>query len=426
MSCQRNSTMKPRHAFTLVELLIVMAIIILIAAVTLPSLKGLLADQKVSQAARLVQGYAQAAKARAVATGRPVALIIDRLRYDAGGGATANDSLVANNTCTRLSTGDVFPPYQGDWAGATGELYDLPASSSDPNANDGFADAIRIAAAQAASLFDLSTNPPTSSGMVRAGDLLELGPRRQRFVLNADPVFDMTNSQVILSFTNPPWAAGTGPGNVTNKPMVEPVWSVPRGDPGIGSGPSVAFRVYRTPSKSLAQGISLPRGTCIDLHFSGMGQTGRDFSSDSIHATNTSGAAYPSTNPNYGPIYIVFNPRGTVDTWYSQNRAASVVAPLFQPGAPTGLIHLLVGVTDQVPTSPALDAAGALNATDDLRSNIMDTANTWISINPYSGVVTSSAVQGTSVSSPGFTDPVSDRVAQARSLATNAVTATNN
>ena len=61
MRMQFNNSNR-RLAFTIIELLIVMAIIVLIAAVTLPSVKNLLKDQKNSQAARVVQGFAEAAR----------------------------------------------------------------------------------------------------------------------------------------------------------------------------------------------------------------------------------------------------------------------------------------------------------------------------------------------------------------------------
>ena len=146
MILRSKTTWKARAAFTLVELLIVMAVVVLVAAVTLPSIREMLSDQKVGQAANVVQAYFHAAQSRAEATGRPVAVVLDRLRYDAGGGVTPEDALVANNTCIRLSTGDVFPPYQGDWAGAKGALGDTNA--------DGFADMVSIPFSQAASLVD--------------------------------------------------------------------------------------------------------------------------------------------------------------------------------------------------------------------------------------------------------------------------------
>ncbi|RMF43380.1 MAG: hypothetical protein D6753_05315 [Planctomycetota bacterium] len=414
-ACESLAVLRRRRAaLTLVELLVVMGVLVMLAAITLPTVKGMLSDQKVSQAATLVQQYCEAARSRAIATGRPVAVIFDRLRYDAGGGATPLDALVANNTCVRMSTGEVFPPYAGDWAGAVGRLEDSNA--------DGVVDRLRIPVAQAASLIDTSVTPAVPSGMALAGDMLQLGARRETFLISADPSLDASTAEVLVPFFNPPL---TSVGTNTFSLAEPATWM---------NGTTVRFRIFRRPSKSLAGGTSLPRGTCIDMHFSGFGTAGREFSSDSIHLTaGTPAPSYPPTppysqsngNPDYGPIYIVFSPDGTVEAWYYQNRALSVTAPVFQRAAPTTMIHLLVGRTDGVPQSPLVDPAGALAAGDTFTSNIMDTLNSWVTINPYTGHIYTSPVNGVTVPAPGLSDPVLNRLAQARTSATFGIADTN-
>ncbi len=407
-NCTTNQMIADRlhkKAFTVVELLIVMGIIVLVAAVTLPSVKGLLSGQKVSEASRIVRTYADAAKARAIATGRPVALILDRSRYDGQNG------LQTCNMCTRLSMGDVFPPYTGDWLGSKGVVGDA--------SGNGFGDNIVIPFAQAASLFDTTTSPPTPSGMVQAGDLIELGARREKFFITAVPTI-ISGGNIQIFFNNPSLTtAGVA--------MVESAWPVGVG----GSVGGVAFRVYRKPTKSMAGSVTLPRGTCVDLHFSGFGTTGRQFSSDLVHfptgvsTTPSYPAPYPESNTNhwnYGPIYLVFNPAGDLEAWYFQDRTFDYANPVQQRGLPTGLVHLLVGRTEQVVESPHVDAVAALVANEDFTTNIMDPENSWVTLNPYTGSVTSSPVQSTTVpADSGISDVVARRVAQARSLATNSI-----
>ncbi len=88
-----------------------MAALIVLAAVTLPSLKSLLHDQKVTSASRMVLAHFQAAQARAIAGNSPVAVILER---------TVNES--SPNAVSRLSIGQVFPPYEGDTTGTMGTL----------------------------------------------------------------------------------------------------------------------------------------------------------------------------------------------------------------------------------------------------------------------------------------------------------------
>lgn len=405
MHSQIASTTNRRHGFTLVELLVVMGIIVIVAAVTLPTLKTLLSGRKIAEAANILSSYAGSAKSRAIATGRPVALILDRTRYDADGG------LALNNMCTRISIGDVFPAYTGDWAGAQGDLLDLVAVQ--PH-EIGFADAIRIPLAQVATLIDPTTN--RSTGMVQDGDLIEIGSSRQKFfIASPSPTvpaieFESSTASVIIHFNNPSETT-------TSVAMHEGALATANLTPGAQYG----FRIYRRPSKSLAGGISLPRGTCIDLNFSGFGPTGREFSSDYIQPLGASAPPYPdASNSNYGPIYIVFSPDGQVSAWYIQNRQFNYASPSLQRGYPPGLIHLLIGATDQLVDSPRLNPALALSGNEELTTNLMDAENSWVTINPFTGGMHTSTVQATTVATnEPSTDPLDIRMAQARSLATN-------
>lgn len=396
MNCRQNSISSIRRGFTVVELLIVMAIIVILAAVTLPTIRGLLTGQKISEAARIVKGYAEAAKARSISTGRPVALILNRLRAD------AISPLATKNTCVRMSLGDVFPPYQGDYAGAQGQLVDF--------SGDGFADQIHIDVALAATL----------TSLVSPGDLIELGDRRERFFISAAATNGM--GQVVVEFNNPSLTVNAA--QTQNIPLHERAWPI-----GTAGGPMVSFRILRKPSKSLASGVSLPRGTCIDLQFSGVGQTGREMSSDFVQGglSDSPGIGLP----DFGPIYIVFTPDGRADTWYTQSRPDATTT-VFTRAPVQGLVHLLVGATDQVVDS-GFDLSswpnGAINAaamtdTDDYKTNIMDENNSWVTINPNTGGITTSTVQSTTVPLSGIHANASlldQRVAQARSLATNAL-----
>ncbi|HBE67287.1 MAG TPA: hypothetical protein DDW52_03970 [Planctomycetaceae bacterium] len=411
------------HGFTVIELLIVMGIIVIVAAVTLPTLKGLLSGRKIAEASNLVSSFAASAKSRAISTGRPVALIIERARYDDAGG------LALNNVATRLSIGEVFPAYSGDWEGATGTLQDLVAIDA---WEAGRFDAIDIPLAQAATLVDLNSNPPISNNMVQPGDLIEIGGSREKFFIAApnsstpavEVVPNGASSIVRIHFNNPSeTTSGT--------PLQEGALTAADAGPNLQR----TFRIYRRPSKSLAGGISLPRGTCIDLHFSGCGQTGRHFSSDAIQPIGDSNP-YPHAGfSNYGPIYLVFSPDGQVSSWFVQNRPFDYASPTLQRGYPTGLIHLLVGGVDQVVETtraiPNLDQDSAiqtaLTVSEEYTSNLMDTENNWVTINPYTGSITTSSMGGVQTpipTAPGVADLV-NRLRESRALASSSLTLPN-
>jgi type II secretory pathway pseudopilin PulG len=359
-----------RRAITLVELLIVMGIIVMLAAVTLPNVRTMLKEQRVTQSAHSVQAYFEAAKARAVATQRPVAVILHR--------AGAAD-VSALNTCIRMSIGETFPPYAGDWEGAVGTLVDTTA--------DGYASAIRIPLASAATLYDIDSN--SFNGFISAGDYLVLGDQQHGYAIG-DPVYIAQSQMIEIPFQNPSRGFRTS----TNAyPLTEATWPV-----NLPTGPpQVKFRIYRKPSKSMVGSIVMPRGICVDLTNSGSGSIGREYFL----------AALPA-NATASDIFIVFNRRGTIDSVYSQTRinGSNVISVLPASGV-LSTLHLMVGRSDQV-LSPA-DLANPVSARDEFQANLTDTSNVWVSINPHSGLVYSSS---------NVASPTGD-LAVARTLARN-------
>ncbi|MCA9132697.1 MAG: prepilin-type N-terminal cleavage/methylation domain-containing protein [Planctomycetales bacterium] len=360
-----NTTREQRsrpNGFTLVELLVVMAVLVVLAGITLPTIKGLMHDQKVTAAARMVKAHVQSAQARAIATGRPVAVILER---------SAN----ATNTVSRLSIGQVFPPYEGDTTGTVGTLADTKGYNSttfqfEAGLSDGFYDQITVPLANASLL---------SAGVVGPGDFIQIGERQNIYLIES------VNGGVI-SFINPPYAQDAAGRQ----------WSAQEEQLPAMANADARFRVYRKPTKSYLQTTVLPRGTCVDLTASGIGQSGNDFFSS---------AATP------GPVMIVFNEQGGV---------AYLTDGLSPPATSSSLIHLLVGRTEQV----SLSATPEVRNPDDASTfdaNVNDLSSSWLSINPYSGAIYSSSLQA---GSEGST--LATRLPIARAFATNAVTQSEN
>lgn len=341
-----------RRAFTLVELLVVMAIILLLAAVALPSVRTLLHGQKVTQASRMVQAHVESAKARAIASSSHVAVVLERQSNE-------------NNTTTRLSIGQVFPPYQGDITGATGVLGDM--RSLNANVADGYYDQITLDPLYA-SLVD--------SGVFGEGDFIQFGDRENLFLIES---WNKVGALSIITFANPPYVNRGG----TNYALQEAQL------PSSGNA-TVPFRIFRKPTKSFVQSTVLPRGTCVDLSVSGVGPSGNDFFSNAAL-----------------PVMIVFDERGTI---------AYVTDGASAPERVSGIVHLLVGRTEQVSTTAPLSVKLDTDPTS-FNANINDKENSWVSINPYSGAVYSSAVQTGSE-----TGPLATRIGAARAFATSATT----
>ncbi len=137
------------RGLTLIELLLVSAVMLVLATLSLSAMKGLLRGQKVSQASVTVKQYLQNAQIRALASGRPVAVFIDRVSMvDNGSGNPSQQNFLA----TRLQFGEVFPAYEGDTENAVGTFDSVDYSSFSPvptsrlvqpgNTNDSSADRI--------------------------------------------------------------------------------------------------------------------------------------------------------------------------------------------------------------------------------------------------------------------------------------------
>ena len=95
--------------YTLVELLIVLAIMVLLAAVALPTVKDLLANQQIAKTARNISAFIDKARSRAIAEGKFVGIRVERLNtLDPVGRAQS----------IRIRELTSVPPYTGDASNA--------------------------------------------------------------------------------------------------------------------------------------------------------------------------------------------------------------------------------------------------------------------------------------------------------------------
>ncbi|EMI20562.1 secreted protein [Rhodopirellula maiorica SM1] len=384
---RRSITQLP--AFTLVELLVVLFILLMLSTIALPTVKRLLADQKASRAARNAAIFIDAARNRAIAENRYVGVRLERLGIASFGQAAS----------IRMRQLVGIPPYTGDSADALATLQGTPISSAVFQAND-------------CPLLALSSrllNNESSAGVldttddhlapIRIGDLLELPGGRSVPITAITDNFASTDpappTVVTVTFDlNEPNANGnnTFPGTVRD----------PR---NTSTGDPVKFRIHRRPVPSSSTTFSLPRGLAFDMNYSGIGIGGNQFSPD----TDAGEIA--------GDVDIVFDPNGSV---ISVTTDVSVTSTTM--GYPVGKIYLCLG-----------DSAGVMGSgenlfqnSDSTVANIRSLDSIWIVINPASGQV-SVAPFATANTSP--TDPTNPRdtswvtpLAETRSLANASAT----
>src|SRR5262249_33076497 len=106
---------------TLLELLIVLAILLIVTAAAIPLMVPATQNRRMREAARLVSSYFAGARARAIENNRPVGVIMRR--FD------------GNPFSMNLAYVEVPPPYSGDFQGATCNVALGGPSFSDSAAN---------------------------------------------------------------------------------------------------------------------------------------------------------------------------------------------------------------------------------------------------------------------------------------------------
>jgi prepilin-type N-terminal cleavage/methylation domain-containing protein len=91
-----------RRGFTLVELLVVIFIMLLITAITIPVIAPAMSNREVREAARMVDSFVNGARTRALLAGHPVGVVLERQQNNP-------------SACTTLSYCEQPDPYAGDY-----------------------------------------------------------------------------------------------------------------------------------------------------------------------------------------------------------------------------------------------------------------------------------------------------------------------
>ncbi|MGI8977780.1 MAG: pilus assembly FimT family protein [Pirellulaceae bacterium] len=316
-----------RSGFTLMEMLIVIAIMLLLVIATLPRIKYALDESKVRESSRQLNSYFAMAKARAASTGRPCGLwfVTEKL-----GDPNATPGVFQS---TQLYLAEIPPPYSGD------VLESRIVISN-------------IAATQVASS---SNGPPWLLNFFpAAGSLTTLVAPGEFFLIRFDhkgPIFngrrgdtslpsplnDLTRFFIVGGPTLPPTANGLY-------------------DPALNPYAGYQYEIVRN-AQRIGAPLALPRGTTVDLTYSGFGNGGTEF--------------YSSLNQ----VMVLFTPTGRVgNASYSYyDTVSGSYLPVSTEA--TGGLHFLVGRPEKVGLPLA-------------ESNLVDNKALWVSVGRLTGSVT--------------------------------------
>lgn len=417
-----------RSGMTLIELLVVIAILSLLAAIVLPSFKAVLVERKGSVAALEVKGILEAARSRAIARGRPVSVVLERLssRWDgvsesprlsvtaSNSPANMEENYSQYNSCIRLTIAEATLPIL--FEGVTVSRAVL--NNTPPAVNDeAFLGGNGLPNTYVAGEFaDNPTNSTTDSytEFDRIVMIANVDPRLQLNLVAGNKI-ELINQDKVMSYTitapsnssyHPNFASGT---NLCIAIANEGDSTYPFGTntdinvtasaqrtlqahrPFLGPGDvssSMDIRVYGRPRPIASTVNELPRGTCIDLSLSGLGSDDsnvagvrpqrdcqREFASDWIWLSNN------PTPQEMRPVYITFGPRGTLTSVTCNGPGSSELRTV----EPNENVFLFVGRTDQISSSLTAAAMGtAVN--QGLKVNLMDATSYWVKISPTGAI----------------------------------------
>jgi prepilin-type N-terminal cleavage/methylation domain-containing protein len=412
----RSRPVHARRGLTLVELLIVIAIVSVITAISLPVTKDLIQQNRVSESVRTVRSFLEAARAQAMNTGREHGVAFNR--RGAGDGELAG-------AVTRLELVSAAPPYRGDVEGARCTLvhesvFNQTAyttagtmSGTPPAAGLGtLANAAIFDAVQCPTLFRtlkvLRGDENVGSVVpISDGDWLQFDGQRFQIVAfsecdSTDPVITGDPANWIKVFFDP--RAYTGDVRLNGAPVMS-IATPPTLPPG-GFRQST-FEIQRSRMRGGSTELELVSGAAIDLYFSGAGPGGTEFSPLSIWNAD------PSTltgSSDLLPVVVVFAPSGNVSRVLFGQRVGTTAVVVPREVKPKTTMHFLVGRSDQVRPDLLGSPLGLNPDSDTDTSNITDLDSHWLSINPLNGRITTSEIGGLA----GTPTTIVTTVAQAR------------
>jgi prepilin-type N-terminal cleavage/methylation domain-containing protein len=334
-----------RRGFTLIELLVVISIILLLTIIAIPLIAPVLKGRDIREGARAVNVFLGSARNRALSSGRPVGVRIERF-------------VSQNDVCMNLSYVEEPPPYAGDTLTST-----ALATIVRPNPNGPFLNIV---------------GPSPFSGddwthVVRDGDRIKFNFQGHTFQLSRQGnlwvigiSFDLNNNNL----PDDPWQ------------MNSATWF----QPVLATGAGLPYQVFRQPEKSAGDPLELAGGTAIDLNFSG-----------------DSGATMaPATASDATPIIIMFGADGSIERVYRSSASGQLVGT--RPSSP---LYLLIGRRENLMRGDdsgfgvfGVDDDGN-GSTDDSAElgwpgsddapNLFDLEAIWVTVNHQSGLVASAA-----------------------------------
>jgi prepilin-type N-terminal cleavage/methylation domain-containing protein len=383
-----------RRGITLIELLVVMVILSIVTAASIPLLTTGVEQRRVRESARLVASYISSSKARAIETGRPAGVMIQRYLPASVGSGNVLQSLPEH--AFSLVSVEVPPPYSGDLSSSTALVtsqvftsvsYGSPLFGGITYNNvtcgvvTGLGSGVPTFVAGVTS-FPTGQQDYGWSGLVRVGDLIRFGYQGRWYLIigtSGTTVVVPPGGNATLSSTTTPGSILTATPSPTVSGTTSAPWVVLATDgsgavpPATGTTSGVPYQIMRQPTKSAVPPLQLPEGVVIDLYNSGASING--YALGGLYDVNNGFTTYPY----YPNPMIMFNQTGTPGFVYSDT-----APPQHLPGS----LFLLVGRREgMLDVNPGLNTTTGQSVDPSNPLNLLDMNNMWVAVSSQSGLV---------------------------------------
>ncbi|MCE9604731.1 MAG: hypothetical protein K8U03_07485 [Planctomycetia bacterium] len=407
----------------MMELMVVILILLSVTAVSIPLVTPALSGRQVREGARMVSTFFNAARNRAIETGRPAGVWIERMPS-------------MREAASTMYYAEIPPLYSGDFLDSQVELFNVNGTpngdvisgalfkgeSTDPTCKDCW----NIVVPRGRTTFnsDAWASPdPKDQQIVRPGDLIQIEGSDLRIPLKSVRI-NFGSTSVSTQTTHLWWYlyrgrnCNAGPdGTYSDERRIGGEWvinwfdraysvgrDVVRSTTNFPMNPGVTglkYKIYRQPVKLQAGSVKLPEGIVIDLGFSAItnGTTtdpGIPFHPRSEIASPYYGAeAVPQDET---PVILVFSPGGHVERLYfrmkENNAGTTNLQWVWGGNEPFGQIHFLIGKLEKILKDEYFSSG--YTATDNfniqVKKNWLDLENIWVNVNPQTGFISTSLI----------------------------------
>lgn len=397
-----------RRGLTLTELLVVVSLVVLLAAILLPLVQPVLRGQRVREATRQLNVYLTGAQARAVELGRPAGIWIERAGHE------PNEPLPARwYTAYRVYPAEQPEPYRGD-------VYDarvfIQNGGTIDTWNAFYLNPYLPPQGQIECCSDVWPSLASGTPIVNPGDLIRFNSSGAYYLITQV-------TQVGFTFRAPPLQI------VGQPPLPNPdVFKLVGVDPSniaasdvAAYQPGVSFEIMRRPVKGTGAPLEFPRNTAIDLSVSGYAPPFRAPLAGlglytPARVVGPHPAAVPTRfreiNPEYD-IVIMFSPDGGIDKvhYIPHEEANYINLAQFQPDdllpfweQPHGTLNLFVSRDDNIGRNSLGQPNVINNFTQNAVSSLGEASlnspdNMWLIVSTQTGTVASAP------NAAAFTDP---------------------